>query len=318
VPYISVVSPIFREEGNVSEFCRRVTGVLSTITSDFEVILVEDGGGDNSWEIICQESKKDPRIKGIRFSRNFGQHYAISAGLDAADGDWTVVMDSDLQDRPEVIPDLLAKAKEGYEVVFVARQERPEGWLYKLAQRVFYSVFRYLAGTEYDPAHGNFSIISRKVLNDFRALHENLRFYGGILVWLGYARASISAPHGTRFAGDSVYTLGRRFQLAASIIVAHSDRPLRFSIGLGLLMALLSFLYGIYIVGRAMFGDVAIQGWASLIVSVYFVGGVILVVLGIIGMYIGKMYNETKRRPLYVVYQTVGLSRPGSLEVAAS
>ena len=307
MPHLSVVAPVFREEGNVREFCRQVIAAAGRITPDFEIILVEDGGGDNSWTIICEEAQKDPRIKGVRFSRNFGQHYAITAGLDAADGDWTVVMDSDLQDRPEVIPDLYAKAQEGYEVVFVARQDRPEGWLYQIAQRAFYATFRYLAGSDYDPQHGNFSIISRKVLEDFRALHENLRFYGGILAWLGYPRASIPAAHGRRFAGRSVYNLGRRLRLAASIIVAHSDRPLRFSIALGFLMALFSFLYGLYIVARALVADVAVQGWASLIVSIYFVGGIILAVLGIVGIYVGKMYNETKRRPLYVVAERIGL-----------
>lgn len=308
VPHISVVAPVFREEGNVAEFCRRVSAAVDTITPNFEILLVEDGGGDDSWRIIREQAAKDPRVKGIKFSRNFGQHYAITAGLDVAEGEWTVVMDSDLQDRPEVIPDLYAKAQEGYDVVFVAREDRPESWLYRLAQRAFYGIFRYMIGSEYDPKHGNFSIISRKVLNDFRSLHENLRFYGGILFWLGYPRASIPAVHGRRHAGRSVYSLGGRIRLAAAIIIAHSDRPLRFSIGLGFGMALLSLAYGIYIVARALFGTVAIQGWASLIVSIYFVGGVIMMVLGIIGTYIGKMYNETKRRPLYVIADRVGFS----------
>jgi polyisoprenyl-phosphate glycosyltransferase len=307
MPHISVVAPVFREEGNIAEFCRRVSAEVGTITPDYEIILIEDGGGDNSWAIIREEAAKNPRVKGLKFTRNFGQHYAITAGLDVADGDWTVVMDSDLQDRPEVISDLYAKAQQGYDVVFVARQDRPESALYRFLQHVFYAMFRYLVGSEYDPKHGNFSIISRKVLNDFRVLQENLRFYGGILFWLGYSRASIPAAHGRRYAGRSVYSLGKRIKLAGAIIVAHSDRPLRFSIGLGFAMALLSFLYGLYIVIRAMFWAFAIPGWASLILSIYFVGGMIMVMLGIIGVYVGKMYNETKRRPLYVVAERVGV-----------
>ena len=308
MPHISVVAPVYREEGNVAEFCRRVSAAVAAITGDYEIILVEDGGGDNSWAVIRQEAAKNSRVKGLKFSRNFGQHYAITAGLDVADGDWTVVMDSDLQDRPEVIPELYAKAQAGFDVVFVARQDRPESWTYHLLQRVFYGIFRYLVGSEYNPKHGNFSIISRKVLNDFRELHENLRFYGGILFWLGYPHASIPAQHGRRYAGRSVYSLGKRIKLAAAIIVAHSDRPLHFSVGLGFAMALLSFLYGMYIVGRAFLGAVAIQGWASLIVSVYFVGGMLMLMLGIIGIYVGKMYNETKDRPLYIVSEHVGFS----------
>ena len=304
--HLSIVAPVFREEGNVTEFCRRVSQAVSAITSDFEIILVEDGGGDDSWRIIREQSVADARVKGLKFSRNFGQHYAITAGLDIADGDWTVVMDSDLQDRPEVIPELYAKAQDGFDVVFVARQDRPEGWLYRLFQGLFYGALKYLSGSQYDPKHGNFSIISRKVLNDFRSLNESMRFYGGILFWLGYPRASITAIHGRRHGGRSVYTLGKRFRLAAEIIIAHSDRPLRMSIGLGFTMALLSFVYGLYIIVRALLGTVVIQGWASLIVSVYFVGGMILVVLGINGIYLGKMYNETKRRPLYVVAERTG------------
>ena len=147
---------------------------------------LNDGSSDGSWNVIHDISKEDLRIKAIRFSRNFGQHYAITAGLDACDGDWVVVMDGDLQDRPEVIPELHAKAQEGFDVVFVARQNRPESWLYQLVQRVFYSVFRYLAATDHNPEFGNFSILSHAVVKQFRSLHENLRFYGGIVHWLGF------------------------------------------------------------------------------------------------------------------------------------
>ena len=304
--HISVVAPIFREEGNVRELCRRLYEALSKITEDFEIVLVEDGGGDKSWTIISEIAGDEPRIKGLRFSRNFGQHYAITAGLDAVDGDWVVVMDGDLQDRPEVIPDIYAKAQEGYHVVFVERRQRPESWLYKLAQRSFYRLFRFLAATEYNPAHGNFSIISREVVNHYRKLHENLRFYGGIVTWLGFRHASIQAQHGTRHAGTGGYTLGKRVRLAAQMIVAHSELPLRISVGLGLVMAVLSFLYGTVIVLRAIFDDVSVEGWASIIVSIYFVGGTIMVLLGILGIYIGKMHNEIKHRPLYVVTERIG------------
>lgn len=307
MPHISIVAPVYRDEGNVRELCRRVKAAVSGITEDFELILVEDGGRDRSWDYIRDEAAKDPRIRGIRFSRNFGQHYAITAGLDAASGDWTVVMDGDLQDRPEVIPALYAKAQEGYEIVFVARQARPESWAYRLVQRMFYAMFRYLAGTDYDPQHGNFSIISRRVLEHYRSLHEQLRFYGGILAWLGFPRASVPAQHGERFSGRSMYSMLSRMRLAAAIVIAHSDRPLRFSIGLGFLMALSAFIYGIYIILLALFGGITVLGYASLMVSIYFVGGIILVVLGIIGIYVGKMYNETKRRPLYVIAEQVGL-----------
>lgn len=304
--HISVVVPVFREEAVLHELCSQIRTALSQVADDFEIILVEDGGGDQTWDIIRQLSAEDRRIKGIKFSRNFGQHYAITAGLDACDGDWVVVMDGDLQDRPEVIPELYAKAQEGYDVVFVARQKRPEGLIYQFAQRSFYKTFQYLSGTDYDPAHGNFSIISRKVLEHFRGFRESLRFYGAIINWLGFKWVSLPARHGERYAGTSSYTPAKLLRLAGDVILAHSNRPLHFSIALGLFMSGVSFLAGCYILTLALFTDFSVEGWASLIVSIYFTGGVILVVLGIIGIYIGKIFTELKGRPLYIVADRVG------------
>ena len=309
-PHLSVVAPVYREEGNVAEFCRRVGAALAGITRDYEIVLVEDGGGDGSWARIVEESRTDRRIKGLRFARNFGQHYAITAGLSAARGDWVVVMDSDLQDRPEVIPELYAKARQGFEIVFVARRDRPEALWYRAAQRIFYALFRWLAGTDYDPAHGNFSILSRRVLAHYLSLNEQLRFYGGMLAWLGFPRASIEAAHGRRHAGRSVYTLRNRLRLAGAIVVAHSDRPLRLSIGFGFLMAAGAFAYGVVLVVRALLGQIVVPGYASMMASMFFIGGLVLLVQGIVGVYIGKIYAEARRRPLYVVAETIGLPPP--------
>lgn len=308
MPHLSVVAPIYREEDGVAELVRRLVASLAEVTEDFEIILVDDGSRDRSWERICEAALTEPRLRGLRFTRNFGQHYAITAGLELAKGDWVVVMDGDLQDRPEMIPALYAKAREGYDVVFVERQDRPEGRFYLLLQRLFYLILRYLAGTDYNPEHGNFSIISQRVVEGFRSLSENLRFYAGIVWWLGYRRTSIPARHGRRFAGRSVYSPGKRLRLAMAIIVAHSDRPLRLSIGLGFTMATLSFCYGSYIFLGVLFGELeTVEGWASLMVSTFFVGGIILSVLGIIGVYVGKLYHEVKKRPLYIVSDSINL-----------
>lgn len=305
--HISVVVPIFREELTLRELYRRLNEALSPITRDFEIVLVSDGGRDGSWTVIRELAATDPRVKGVKFTRNFGQHLAISAGLDACDGDWVVVMDGDLQDRPEVIPELYAKARQGYEVVFVARQDRPESALYRWSARMFYKLFRLLANTRYDPAHGNFSIISRRVVEQYRAMGETLRFYGGILDWLGFERASITAMHGERFAGAPGYNLRKRLKLASQIILAHSDRPLHLSVGFGLFIALASGAIGLWIIIRALvFSQYGVAGWSSLMVSVFFMGGIILMVLGIIGIYLGKVFNELKGRPLYVVEDVVG------------
>jgi len=305
--HVSVVVPIFREEQTLRELYRRLDAALSRITRDFEIVLVSDGGRDGSWAIIRDLAHADPRVKGIKFTRNFGQHLAISAGLDACDGDWVVVMDGDLQDRPEVIPELYAKAQEGFEVVFVARKERPESPLYRWSVRVFYRLLKLLANTEYDPEHGNFSIISRRVAEQYRSMGETLRFYGGIIDWLGFERASITAAHGERYAGTPGYTLRKRLALATQIILAHSDRPLYLSVGFGLLISMFSGAAGMWIILRALFyKEYSVEGWASLMVSVFFMGGIILMVLGIMGIYLGKVFNELKSRPLYVVAEEVG------------
>jgi dolichol-phosphate mannosyltransferase len=310
---ISVVAPIFREELTLHELYRRVRDALSTITQDFEIVLVSDGGGDRSWDIIRELAAMDDRVKGLMFTRNFGQHVAISAGLDVCDGDWVVVMDGDLQDRPEVIPQLFAKAQEGYEVVFVQRTNRPESPVYQFAARMFYRLFKLLANTNYDPKHGNFSIISRRVVEQYRSMGESLRFYGGILDWLGFSRTSIQAAHGERFAGAPGYNLRKRLLLAYQIILAHSDRPLHFSIVFGFLMSLWSGLSGLWIILRALFiKEYSVVGWASLTVSIFFMGGIILMVLGILGIYIGKIFNQTKGRPLYVVGDRVGPAKPAA------
>lgn len=304
---ISVVAPVFKEAKVLPEFYRRVAFALLPVTHDFEIILVSDGGNDGSWEIIKQLSTADSRVKGVKFTRNFGQHLAISAGLDACDGDWVVVMDSDLQDRPEVIPTLFAKAQEGFEVVFVARKNRPEPALYQFAARLFYHAVRFLAKTRYEPAHGNFSIISRRVVERYREMGETLRFYGGIVDWLGFERASIEAEHGERFAGQPGYNLRKRCKLASEIILAHSDRPLHFSVFFGLAISVLSGVTGIYMVVRSLFfRQYSVEGWTSLMVSMFFMSGIILLVLGIVGIYIGKIFNEIKRRPLYVIDDRIG------------
>ncbi len=283
---------------------------MSTITQDFEIVLVSDGGGDRSWDIIRELAVADGRVRGLMFTRNFGQHVAISAGLDVCDGDWVVVMDGDLQDRPEVIPQLYAKAQEGYEVVFVQRVDRPESAAYQFAARMFYRLFRMLANTSYDPKHGNFSIISRRVVEHYRSMGD----HGSTAessIGSDFRRTSIEAAHGQRFAGAPGYDLGKRLLLAYQIILAHSDRPLHVSIVFGFVMSLWSGLSGLWIILRALFiKEYSVVGWASLMVSIFFMGGIILMVLGILGIYVGKIFSEAKGRPLYVVGDRVGLSQP--------
>ncbi len=299
--YISVVAPIFNESELINEFAKQVTIELEKIHPDYELIFIDDGSTDNSWEIIKELASKEERISGLKFSKNFGHHYAITAGLNNSNGDWTVVMDSDLQDRPQVIPKLVDKALEGYDVVFVSRVNRPESLIYKIMQKIFYSTLNLLSGLKLDSTQANFSILNRKVVDSFKQFPEQARFYGSTVKWLGFKRTSIKAQHGSRFGGRPSYTFKKRLALASDIILSFSDRPLKFAIGLGSGLSLISVLAGSWIFLKSLLSNYEVQGWSSLIISIFFSTGVILIILGINGIYIGKIFNEVKRRPLYVI-----------------
>jgi dolichol-phosphate mannosyltransferase len=300
-PHISIVVPVYKAENSLDELYRRLKAALEQISPDFEIILVEDCGGDRSWEIIERLAAADPRVRGMQFSRNFGQHYGITAGLDRCRGDWAVVMDCDLQDRPEEIPRLYAKAQEGYDVVLARRGKRQDPLLKRFTSWLFYKVFSYLADIDYDAETGNFRIVSRKVVESLRAMREQLRFFGGLVQWMGFPTASIEVEHAERYEGKSTYTFAKLRKLAAETIIAYSDKPLRLAVRFGFIMAFLAFCYGIYVLVRATLYGVPIQGWSSLIVSLYFIGGIIIALLGMMGVYLGKTFDESKKRPLYIV-----------------
>lgn len=299
--HVSVVIPVYQAEGCLDELYRRLRASLELITRDWEIMLVEDCSPDQSWEGVKRLTQQDARVKGLRFSRNFGQHYGISAGLDYCDGDWVVVMDCDLQDRPEEIPRLYAKAQEGFDVVLADRGKRRDAWHKRLTSAIYYRLFSYLADIDYDGRAGNFRIMSRKVVINFRQLREQLRFFGGLVHWMGFPTATILVEHAERYDGKSTYTWKKLSKLASETIIAYSDKPLRVSIKFGFFISLFSFSYGLHIIYRAIKHGTAILGWSSLIVSIYFIGGIIIAILGIIGIYLGKCFDEIKRRPLYIV-----------------
>lgn len=300
-PLISIVVPVYKAENCLDELYSRLKQALETISPDFEIVLVEDCGGDSSWQVIERLAKQDGRVKGIQFSRNFGQHYGITAGLDYCNGDWVVVMDCDLQDRPEEIPRLYAKAQEGYDIVLARRGQRQDPLLKRFTSWLFYKLFSYLADMEYDGETGNFRIMSRKVVESFRKMREQLRFFGGLVQWMGFPTASIEVQHAERHEGQSSYTFSKLWKLAAETIIAYSDKPLRLAVRFGFIMAFLAFCYGVYTLVLAAVYGVPILGWSSLIVSLYFIGGVIIAILGILGIYLGKTFDESKKRPLYLV-----------------
>ena len=304
---LSVVVPLLNEDEIVVELIKRLKISLDGVSENYEIILVDDGSNDGTWEKISLISKIDNRVKGIKLSRNFGHHYAISAGLHNAHGEWVVVMDGDLQDRPEVIPELFYKAKEGFDVVFVSRNKRPESIFYKILQKLFYVFIRRLSGIDFDSRQANFSILNHKVVEAFKKFPEYSRFYGSTIKWLGFKRTFIEAEHGKRYSGKPSYTIKKRLNLALDIILSFSDRPLKFAIGLGLALSGLSFLILIWILIGYMSWGFTVIGWPSIIASIFLSSGAILVVLGVIGIYLGRVFNEVKSRPLYLIDDSVNI-----------
>ena len=304
MPHVSVVIPVYQAEACLRELYERLLAALKAITHDFEIVLVEDCGGDGSWHIITELAQADSRVKGLQFSRNFGQHYGITAGLDHCDGDWVVVMDCDLQDRPEEIGRLYAKAREGYDVVLARRGRRNDPWTKRAMSWAFYKLFSYLADINYDGDAGNYRILSRRVVDQCRLMREQLRFFGGLIDWMGFPTASIEVAHAASHDGTSTYTYRKLWKLATDTIIAYSDKPLRLSVRFGFLMSVLAFAFGAYTIWKSLVYGSPVQGWSSVIVSLYFIGGAIISILGIIGIYLGKTFTETKKRPLYIVAET--------------
>ena len=302
--YISIVSPVYRAESCVAELCRRLKAVIAPITEDFEIILVEDRSPDNSWTAIQNEARKDSRVRGIRLAKNFGQHRAITAGLDIASGDWVVVMDCDLQDPPEEIPQLYAMALEGYEIVVAQFEDRAESTLRQKASQTFWAGLSWLAGIPFDHRIGNFRIMSRRVVKNFRSYREQLRLLGGITALMGFTTATLPLKRDERFAGETSYTFKKLLSIAIDIAMAYSDKPLKLSVIAGLVISGLAIFIGIVIFVLGFTGQINVPGWASVVVSLYLIGGLIIANLGIIGYYIGKTFDETKRRPLYVIENT--------------
>ena len=303
---MSVVVPVMDEESLVDELIQRVKASLNELTNDFEIIVIDDGSADSTWMRIVKQSSADNRVKGIKFSRNFGQHYAITAGIKIANGDWVIVMDGDLQDRPEVIPELYEKVLEGYDIVFVSRTKRPEKLYYLIIQKIFYFVLIKLSGIKFDSTRANFSIIRKEVAEAFNSFPEKSRFYSSTIMWLGFKSTSIPAKHGLRHSGKPSYTLRKRFKLAMDVIIAFSDRPLKASILLGFFVACLIFLSSIY-----NFPTIISNIEAPLFLRLEFLnlltGGSILLILMIFGLYIQNINSEVKRRPLYIISKTINI-----------
>ncbi|WP_291723535.1 glycosyltransferase family 2 protein [Bernardetia sp.] len=304
-PHISVVSPVYRADKIVDKLVERITIEVSKITESFEIILVEDGSPDESWEAIERNCKKDERVKGIKLSRNFGQHYAITAGLDNAKGEWVVVMDCDLQDRPEEIVNLYNKAVEGYDVVLARRFERQDTFFKRLFSNLFYKVLSYLTGIKHDASIANFGIYHKRVVDSVCLMRESIRYFPTMIKWVGYEQTSINVQHASREEGTTSYNYKRLFNLALDIILAYSDRPVRLTIKLGFIISFISFLLAVFVVIQYSLGVISVAGYASLIISIWFFSGLIMITLGVVGLYIGKTFEGVKNRPIYITQKVI-------------
>ena len=306
-PLISVVSPVYQGEKMVEELVQRVSRSVGSITQDYEIILVNDASPDHSWEAIAQQCIKDPRIKGVNLSRNFGQHYAISVGLSYAKGEWVVVMDCDLQDRPEEIPALYEKAREGFDIVFARRVLRQDTFFKRWTSSVFHSLYNWLSGMNWDKTIANFGIYKRCVIREFNRMPEQARSFPSLISYLGFRTTAIDVKHAERAVGKSSYNLYKLLKLSFDVIVSNSNKPLRLAVGLGFFMSVISFLLALYNVIAKWIGIVRVPGFTTTVFSIWFVGGLLLLIVGIMGLYLGKVFDQVKGRQLFIVRDSINL-----------
>ncbi|OJV42951.1 MAG: glycosyltransferase [Bacteroidales bacterium 36-12] len=305
--HISVVSPVYMAERIVAELVKQIKESLKSITDHYEIILVNDASPDKSWGSIQEECKKDKRVKGIDLSRNFGQHYAITAGLSLSKGEWIVVMDCDLQDRPDEIPNLYNKAQEGWDSVFAQRVERNDTFLKRNFSKSFYKLFSYLTDTKQDATVANFGIYHRKVVDAILEMKDQIRFFPTMVQWVGFHKYYLPVKHSERREGKSSYNLKSLFRLALNTIIAFSDKPLRLTVKIGFYLASISFFVGLIYLILYLSGQIKVLGFTSLFISIWFLAGVVITILGIIGLYLGKMFEKVKDRPVFITNETINV-----------
>lgn len=305
----SIVVPVYGCKTALFELYLRLKSTLEPISPDFEIIMVNDSSPDQAWDAIVEIARKDVRVKGIHFSRNFGQHYAITAGLEHSSGEWVVVMDCDLQDRPEEIAGLHQKAMEGWDVVLASRANRKDGLLKRLSSKIFYSLLGYLTNTEQDASIANFGIYHRKVIDAILQMGDYQRYFPTMVKWVGFTRTKIPVEHAQRDEGKSSYTFGKLLRLAIDVILSFSDKPLRLTVKFGFFLSSLAFVFALFNLVLYFTGNIKVPGYTSLIVSVWFLSGLIITLIGVVGLYIGKTFDKVKGRPTYIVKSSINFDK---------
>lgn len=305
---LSIVVPCYNEEEVIAETVRRLQGFCAELQGyDTELIFVDDGSRDRTRDLLKGLAAADPRLRVICFARNFGHQIAVTAGIDAAGGDAVVVIDADLQDPPEVMHQMLARWREGYDVVYGTRAERRGESLFKLVTaRGFYRLLNWLSDVPIPLDTGDFRLMSRRVVETLRAMPERDRFVRGMVSWVGFRQTAVIYSRANRFAGRSKYPLRKMLRFATDGILSFSTKPLQLSVALGMVFATLALIGILYALILRLFTNIWVEGWTALMIAILSIGGVQLISLGILGEYIGRIYNEIKSRPLYVVQEHIG------------
>jgi len=298
-----VVSPVYGCKTCLYELYFRLKETLEKISPEFEIILVNDASPDGAWDTIVELANKDKRVKGIDLSRNFGQHCAITAGLDYCTGEWVIVMDCDLQDQPEEIVNLYKEILKGYQIVYAQRFERKDRFIKRIFSKLFYAAFSYLTNTNQDPTIANFGIYHKKVIDSIRNMGDSHRYFPTMVRWVGFKHTKIKVAHAERIDGHTSYSFKMLIRLAIDNILTFSDKPLRLAVKFGFFISCLALLYGIYNLILFFDNKILVPGYTSLIISVWSLSGLIIMVLGVVGLYIGKTFDTVKNRPKYLILE---------------
>jgi dolichol-phosphate mannosyltransferase len=300
-PHISIVSPVYRAENIIEKLVYEVMEVVYQLDVNYEIILVDDRSLDNSWEVMKQLSTKFPEVKSIRLSRNFGQHPAIMAGLSIAKGEWIVVMDCDLQDQPKEMSKLYNKALEGYDIVLASREVRKDNFFKKLSSKIFAKLYGYLTDSNFDNSVANFGIYNKKVIEEVLNMNDFIKSFPLFVQWVGFNKTNIKVEHAKRNSGKSSYTYRKLLSLAFNTIISFSNKPLKLVVKFGLLISILSLIIGVLNLYQYSIGKISVVGYSSLIISIWLLSGIIITIIGVVGIYVGKIFDQVKDRKAFII-----------------
>lgn len=310
----SFVIPFMNEEAVLDALLARMTDLMGALDGPCEVVFVDDGSRDSGAAIIAAAARRDPRIKLIRLSRNFGHQIAVTAGLNTVSGKAVIIMDADLQDPPEVVHDLVAQWKDGYEIVHAQRRSREgETGFKKMSANLYYRLLSRLSSVDIPRNVGDFRLVDAKVVEAIRSMPERDRYLRGMFAWVGFRQTIVQFDRPQRLAGETKYPLKKMLRLAMDGVIGFSDVPLRLALWLGMIVSLGAMAYGVYIFAIAFFTGGLVEGWASTIVVLSFLSGMNLLISGVIGLYVGRIHNESKERPLYFVTESIGITETAQM-----